>query len=42
MVLNEALGTAAAVNDWNGDGVVNVIDVQIGINAALGLGCGAL
>jgi hypothetical protein len=30
---------APALNDMNGDGVVNVVDVQIVINAALGLGC---
>jgi hypothetical protein len=35
------LGTAAAVNDLNGDGVVNITDVQIEINAALGLACSA-
>jgi hypothetical protein len=33
----EALGVAPAVNDLNGDGVVNVLDVQIEIDAALGL-----
>jgi alpha-tubulin suppressor-like RCC1 family protein len=35
--INEALGVAAA-NDLNGDGVVNAVDVQIVINAVLGLG----
>lgn len=32
---------ACPVNDLNGDGVVNVLDVEIVINAALGLGCAA-
>ena len=35
------LGAAPAVNDLNGDGVVNVVDVQIVFNGALGLGCTA-
>jgi hypothetical protein len=30
---------APAVNDLTHDGVVNVVDVQKVINAALGLGC---
>jgi hypothetical protein len=40
-IINESLGTAAAVDDLNRDGVVNVADVQIVINAALSLGCAA-
>ena len=36
---SEALGASAATDDLNRDGVVNVIDVQIVINATLGLGC---
>jgi hypothetical protein len=40
-MINEALGGATAANDLNGDGVVNVIDVQIELNAALTLGCAA-
>ena len=39
--INEALGVAPAVNDLNGDGIVNVVDLQIVINAVLGLGCSA-
>ena len=39
--INEALGVTLAANDLNGDGQVNVVDVQIVINAALGLGCTA-
>jgi hypothetical protein len=39
LIVNEALGTAPAINDLSSDGVVNVVDVQIAINAALGLGC---
>jgi hypothetical protein len=35
------LGLIPAVNDLSGAGVVNVVDVQIEINAALGLGCAA-
>jgi uncharacterized repeat protein (TIGR01451 family) len=38
-LIDEALGTASAVNDLNSDKVVNAVDVQIAINAALGLGC---
>jgi len=38
-VLNEALGVATAVHDLNGDGAVNVVDVQIVMNAALRMGC---
>jgi hypothetical protein len=38
-MINEALGAAAAANDLNGDGVVNVADIEIVINAALGRGC---
>jgi len=39
LIINEALGLAAAVDDLNHDGVVNVADIQKEINAALGLGC---
>lgn len=38
-IINEALGEFAAVNDLNQDGWVNVVDIQIVINAVLGLGC---
>jgi hypothetical protein len=41
-LISEILGPAAPANDLNHDGVVNVLDVQIVINAALGLGCAAL
>jgi hypothetical protein len=40
-IIDQALGTVRAVNDLNGDGAVNVVDVQIEINAALGVGCSA-
>jgi hypothetical protein len=40
-MINEALAITTAVNYLNGDGVVNIIDVQIEINAALGLGSAA-
>jgi hypothetical protein len=38
-MINEALGAVFPGNDLNGDGRVNVVDVQIVIGAALGLGC---
>lgn len=38
-IINEALGAAAAVNDLNGDGAVNIVEVQIVIGAALHMGC---
>ncbi len=41
VILDEALGIEAAVHDLNGGGVVNVIDVQIAINAAGVSGCTA-
>ena len=37
-VINEALGIAPAEADMNGDGVVNVVDVQLVTNAVLGCG----
>jgi hypothetical protein len=40
-MVNEALGVAAPLNDLNADSTVNVVDVLIAINAALGLGCSA-
>jgi hypothetical protein len=40
-MINEALGQMAPLNDLNGDGVVNVVDVQIVIDAVLNLGCSA-
>jgi uncharacterized repeat protein (TIGR01451 family) len=41
LITKEALGQAPAVHDLNQDGVVNTLDVQIVINASLGLGCTA-
>ncbi|HEX3743412.1 MAG TPA: hypothetical protein VHW09_05770 [Bryobacteraceae bacterium] len=38
-LMNEALGIAIAVDDLNLDGTVNVADLQLQQNAALGLGC---
>jgi hypothetical protein len=38
-MVNEALGFAPAVNDLNQDGVVNVADIQLVIDAALGNAC---
>ncbi len=37
--INEALGTAAAANDLNADGLVNVADVQIVLGVVLGYPC---
>jgi hypothetical protein len=37
--IDEALGAMQPTNDLNGDGTVNVVDVQIVMNAALNLGC---
>jgi hypothetical protein len=39
IMINEALGIIPAVNDLNRDRVVNVLDVQKEIDAALGQGC---
>jgi uncharacterized repeat protein (TIGR01451 family) len=38
-IINEALGVLPPADDLNSDGAVNVLDVQIAINAVLGLGC---
>ena len=40
-LINEALGTQSAANDLTSDGAVNVVDIQIDINAVLQLGCRA-
>lgn len=37
--INEALGVNQAVDDLNQDGTVNLVDVQIVVNAVLGKGC---
>jgi len=37
--VNEALGVVPTVNDLNHDGLMNVIDVQIVIGAAMGMVC---
>ncbi|HUB79014.1 MAG TPA: hypothetical protein VMB03_09475 [Bryobacteraceae bacterium] len=39
LMINEALGAAYPADDLNHDGIVNVIDIQIVLNAALGNGC---
>ncbi len=36
---SEALGAAAAVHDLSQEGVVNVVDMQIVLSGAVGLGC---
>jgi hypothetical protein len=38
-IVNQALGIVAPTNDMNGDGVVNVIDVQTAIATAMGSAC---
>jgi hypothetical protein len=38
-ILNEALGLAAAIHNLNQDGAIDVADLEILSNAALGLGC---
>jgi hypothetical protein len=38
-LINEALGIAPPVDSLHGIGLVNVVDVEIVMNAALGLGC---
>jgi hypothetical protein len=38
-IINQAIGTSPPLNDLNQDGVVNVTDVQIVMNAALGKAC---
>jgi hypothetical protein len=40
-LVNESLGGATAAHDLNKDGVINVADIQIVIDAALGLPCKA-
>lgn len=37
--INEALGARAPVHDLNNDGRIDAVDVQVIINAAVGLGC---
>lgn len=38
-IIGEALGEVPPANTLNDDGIVNVVDVQIVLNAALHLGC---
>jgi hypothetical protein len=38
-LVSQALGLSQAANDLNGDGMVNVVDVQIALNDGIGLGC---
>jgi hypothetical protein len=40
-MIDEALGVMPPANDLNNDKVVNVVDIQIGMNSALGNGCTA-
>jgi hypothetical protein len=41
LMINEVLGVAPPANDLNADGVINVVDLQIVTNAAVGLACAA-
>jgi hypothetical protein len=41
-LINQALGSAAPANDLNNDGVVNVVDIQLVIDAVLNFGCQAM
>ena len=41
LIINQAQGAASPQNDLNGDGVINVVDIQIDLDAALGFGCAA-
>jgi hypothetical protein len=41
LMINEGLGSAQPLNDLNNDRVVNVVDIQIAIDAVLKLGCSA-
>jgi hypothetical protein len=41
VITNQALGATTANNDPNADNKVNLVEVQIVINAALDLGCAA-
>ena len=36
---NQVLGLVAAICDLNGDGIVNIGDIQVVINAILGQSC---
>jgi probable HAF family extracellular repeat protein len=38
-MIRESLGTLKPANNLSGGGVVNVVDIQIAVNAATGLGC---
>jgi hypothetical protein len=38
-IVSQGLGKSTAVSDLNSDHVVNVVDIQIVINAVLNLGC---
>jgi hypothetical protein len=38
-LINQSLGVSAAANDLNGDGAIDVTDIQLVINAVLGQGC---
>ncbi len=39
-MIDQALGANSAIDDLNGDGKVNIVDVQMVISAALHFVCG--
>jgi hypothetical protein len=40
-LIDQTLGVRPPSSDFIGSSVVNVVDVQLGMNAVLGLGCAA-
>ena len=40
-IINQAMGAIAFANDLNGDGSVNIVDVQIEASSMFGMGCAA-
>jgi hypothetical protein len=38
-IVNQALGVSPPANDVTGDGAVNILDIEVEVNAVLGLGC---
>ncbi len=39
LLISEALGGASPLHDLNNDGMINMVDIQIELNAVLGMGC---
>ena len=38
-IVKEASGAVSPVHDLNGDRTINIVDVQLVVNAAVGFGC---